>query len=83
MGITRMGKRLQKKVDDKAAKMHQKEFFRILNEIDRVVPLLENEEVTIDNLDDKVAIYSEMTMGNMERILFQNKLGLYEQDNTK
>jgi hypothetical protein len=79
VGIKRVGKRLNKKVKDKEIKTHQKEFFKILNEIDRVVSLLENEEITEDNLDEKVAIHSEMKMGNMERIIFKNKLKMYEE----
>lgn len=83
MGCTRIGKRLDKKIKIKESKVNIKEFYKILKEIDKVVALLEEEDVTIDNLDSKVAIYSEMTMGSMERIIFKNKLKLYEETDIK
>tara|TARA_R110002050_G_scaffold267498_1_gene409173 strand:+ start:745 stop:990 length:246 start_codon:yes stop_codon:yes gene_type:complete len=76
MGINRQGKRLERKKKLKEAKQHKQAFFEKLMELERVAELLKEEEVTEDNLVEKVAVYSDITVGTLEKLVLKGKLKL-------
>tara|TARA_R110002020_G_scaffold261592_3_gene475957 strand:- start:1369 stop:1614 length:246 start_codon:yes stop_codon:yes gene_type:complete len=76
MGISRQGRRIERKKKLKEAKHHKQAFFEKLKELDRVAELLKEEEVTEDNLVEKVAVYSEITVGSLEKLVLKGKLKL-------
>lgn len=83
MGIARQGRRHVKRKEIKEVKKHKKEFFNILTEIDRIIPLLEKEEITEDNLEEKVSIYSNITLGNIEKIILRGRLKIEQNETIK
>jgi hydroxymethylglutaryl-CoA reductase len=76
MGINRQGKRDEVRKKLKEAKAHKKAFFEKLLELDRVAELLKDEEVTEDNLVEKVAVYSDIPVGSLEKLVLKGKLKL-------
>jgi len=76
MGINRQGKRVERRKKLKEVKQHKQAFFEKLKELERVAELLKEEEVTEDNLVEKVAIYSDITIGSLEKLVLKGKLKL-------
>lgn len=76
MGINRQGKRQMRRKELKEAKAHKKAFFDKLMELERVSQLLEQDNVTEDNLVEKVALHSDIKVGTLEKLVLKGKLKL-------
>ncbi len=76
MGINRQGKRQEKRKKLKEAKAHKKAFFEKLVELERVAQLLEQDDVTEENLVEKVALHSDIKVGSLEKLVLKGKLKL-------
>lgn len=74
MGIARQGKRHTRRQKLKEVKGHKREFFNILAELDRIIPLLEQEDVTEDNMEEKVAMFSDIKVGKLEKLVLKGRL---------
>ena len=86
MGISRQGKRVERRKALKQAKFHKKEFYAKLNELEYTSSLLHlgGIKLTEDNIVEEVAKVSTITLGAIEKGILINKQNkLYEQDNTK
>lgn len=84
MGLTRQGKRIERRKALKDAKFHKKEFYAKLDELEYISNLLQLEGVilTEDNIVEEVAKVSSITLGAMEKMILINKQAeLNEKDN--
>lgn len=76
--MLRKGKRLQARKDKKVVKTSTKEFYKIIGELDRISEILiEDKEVTEDNLTEKAEALTDIKIDRMERFVLKGKLGLY------
>ena len=68
----RKGRRLQ----DKKAKKHVKEFYKILGEMDNIAKKIKNseEEVTEDNIEELASRHTNRNIGGMEKVILLSKL---------
>jgi hypothetical protein len=83
--MLRQGKRLAAKKKKREVKGHTKEFYKILNELDDVAISLENDQTfmkehfTEEGILEYAPKYTEIEIGNLEKMVLMGKLGMYEQ----
>lgn len=81
MGINRQGKRAERRKKLKEVKIHKREFYNILAELDRIIPLLEQDTVTEENLEEMVALHSDIKVGKLERLVLKGRLKIGANEN--
>lgn len=82
--MLRTGKRIAARKARKVVKGHTKEFYKILSELDDVAIQLQNdqefnkEHFTPEGILEYAPKYTDIEIGNLEKMVLMGKLGMYE-----
>ena len=75
MGILKQGRRELNRKKHAEAKLHKKEFYKIMRELERVDKLrvMEKATFTEEGIDEEVKRYSDIKLGSLEKAILLNK----------
>lgn len=79
------GKRKQKQKEIKKVKRHFKSFQKILDHLDIIAGkiILDDKEVSENNIKQIVAEYSDITIGELEKNVLLSKINDYNENHSK